>query len=115
MTAVEGILHLMNELYPVLSPDSPTRRPLTTLECNEISSNFRKSHFPRTRMICDISDMAFRFEAQTSWQYRLLARFVVPLFSNIARLWVFKPIFQGAPTFNFLERDLSKPISNMPA
>lgn len=115
MCAVEGIVHLVNLLYPVMSPDSPDHGELTTEKCDEIFPAFRRAHLKRLQHIYDVSAQAVRFEAQRTFLSRIMARYVLPWCSNAARLLLLKGIFGGQPMFNHLPKDTSKAINRIPA
>lgn len=112
MSAVEGIVHLTNSLHPLMSQNSKDGGLLTTERCNEIFETYRAKHFRRLTRICAVSGQAVRFESQRTWISRIMARYVLPWCSDLGRLLVFSSILRGAPSFNHLPKDMTKPINH---
>lgn len=115
MCAIEGIVHLTNELYPILSPDSTECQDLSKELLGKIFGAYRAKHLKRLKHIYDISCRAVRFEAQRTIVSRLIANYILPWCSNAARLRLFGGIIGGQPMLNHIPRNMSKPINILKA
>lgn len=113
MTAMEGIAHLTNRLYPILSPDSASKSKLTDEKCADIFEGYRQQHMVRLSDISTLAAQTIRYETWAAWYHSLIAKYVMPWFSNTLRLMLFKPVIHGAPTFHFIPKDMSKPFNKL--
>lgn len=100
--AVEGVVHLMNELVPLLRrcEEDGSRKP-TSAELAATFDEYEKKQRPHADLIVNASGYITRYEAMDTWWLRTLRR-VSPWVSDSMKASGFARYLNEGPWLNFL-------------
>lgn len=100
--AVEGIVHLMNELVPLVRKcEEDGQRKPTTAEILATFDEYERKQRPHASMIVNASGYITRYEAMDTWWLRALRR-VSPWVSDITKANGFAKYINESPWLHFL-------------
>lgn len=102
--AVEGVVHLMNELVPLVrsaAADGDTKTKPSRTQLAAIFSTYEKKQRPHGSMIVSASGYITRYEAMATWWLRLL-RVISPWISDKLKAKGFVGYIREGPWLNFL-------------
>lgn len=100
--AVEGVVHLVNELVPLVRTcEEDGKRKPTSAEVLAMFDEYEKKHRPHASMIVNASGYITRYEAMDTWWLRALRR-VSPWVSDITKANGFAKYINEGPWLRFL-------------
>lgn len=100
--AVEGIVHLMNELVPLVRKcEEDGKRKPTSAEILATFDEYEKKQRPHASMIVNASGYITRYEAMDTWWLRALRR-VSPWVSDITKANGFAKYINDSPWLHYL-------------
>lgn len=100
--AVEGVVHLMNELVPLVRRcQADGMRKPTSTELAAVFDEYEKKHRPHADLIVNASGYITRYEAMDTWWLRALRR-VSPWVSDGMKAEGFARYINEGPWLNFL-------------
>lgn len=112
--AVEGVVHLMNELVALIRQcESDGSRKPTKDELAAVLDTYEKKQRPHANMIVTASGYITRYEAMETWWLRCLRR-VSPWVSDKTKANGFVSYIKEGPWLNYLPNpdDKEKPLDN---
>lgn len=99
--AVEGVIHLANELVPLIRRCEASGRKPTRNEITAVFNIYEEKQRPHAKMIVVMSRYVTRYEAMETWWLRLL-RHVSPRISDKRKAKIYVDYINEAPWLNFL-------------
>ncbi|EHK47137.1 uncharacterized protein TrAtP1_010212 [Trichoderma atroviride] len=99
--AVEGIVHLVNELVPLVRQCEASGRKPTKSEITTALDTYEEKQRPHAKKIVVMSRYLTRYESMETWWLRLLRR-VSPWISDKTKTKVFVDYMNEAPWISFL-------------
>ncbi|KAH8131880.1 FAD/NAD(P)-binding domain-containing protein, partial [Trichoderma asperelloides] len=99
--AVEGVVHLVNELVPLVRGCEASGRKPTRKEITAVLDAYEEKQRPHAKTIVTISGYFTRYEAMETWWLRIL-RHVSPWISDKRKAKIFVGYINEAPRLNFL-------------
>ncbi|KAL7917937.1 hypothetical protein ACQKWADRAFT_305527 [Trichoderma austrokoningii] len=99
--AVEGVVHLVNELVPLVRQCEASGRKPTRCEITAALDAYEEKQRPHAKMIVTVSRFVTRYEAMETWWLRLLRR-VSPWISDKTKANAVAGYINEAPWLNFL-------------
>ncbi|UKZ96224.1 uncharacterized protein TrAFT101_011024 [Trichoderma asperellum] len=99
--AVEGVVHLVNELVPLVQQCEASGRKPTRNEITAALDAYEEKQRPHAKTIVTMSRYVTRYEAMETWWLRILRR-VSPWISDKRKAKAFVGYINEAPRLNFL-------------
>lgn len=99
--AVEGVVHLVNELVPLVRQCEASGRKPTKSEITAVFDTYEEKQRPHAKKVVTMSGYVTRYEAMETWWLRLLRR-VSPRISDRSKTKVFVNYINEAPVIKFL-------------
>ncbi|KAK1240072.1 hypothetical protein MKX08_007514 [Trichoderma sp. CBMAI-0020] len=108
--AVEGVVHLVNELVPLVRQCDESGRKPTRIEITAVLDTYEEKQRPHAKTIVTMSRYVTRYEAMETWWLRLL-RHMSPWISDKAKAKAYVGYVNEAPWLNFLPDPYEKELS----
>lgn len=105
--AVEGVVHLVNGLVPLVRQCEASGRKPTRTEITAVLNAYEEKQRPHAKTIVTMSRYVTRYEAMETWWLRLLRR-VSPWISDKTKAKGFVGYINEAPWLNFLSDPYEK-------
>lgn len=99
--AVEGVVHLVNGLVPLVRECDASGRKPTRAEITDVLDTYEEQQRPHAKTIVTMSRYLTRYEAMETWWLRLLRR-VSPWISDKRKAKTYVGYVNEAPWLNFL-------------
>lgn len=99
--AVEGLVHLVNELEPLVRQCEASGRRPTRSEITAVLDAYEEKQRPHAKTIVNMSRFVTRYEAMDTWWLRLLRR-ISPWISAKTKAKAFAGYLNEAPLLHFL-------------